>query len=465
MENCINCNKEYTIRGMKLHRKKCDEVYTLIKKKEEKESKKIKILFSHEKNLNIGNYLPDDCIKIIYEYLLLVDKNISYYQLYNDINNVSFVCKNFYINKPNIYYMKDKIIMEINEKICRSWSMNIYGLNNDDLEYLDYKIVSRGWNGTMHLFDIIDVKELAYKKYGTEYDYKKYLINKTNMKLLSKKEKDNIYKKRKDLYEQLFEKYNYKNNTFLDKTYEYYFDYIKKGVPRIITIEYDIKNNIDKNTLKNNLITELNKRNINFYETKEVLYYINKIQKYNIDIVIESLNNRMIKEEKYKKLNKDEYSLFAYKFINDSDKDINILINIINNIDLVRTYMDYDKNILIEALTDEKSINLYLDNIIEKWCNKYKEHDLETFDFIQKLDNNIQNKIKTKFLIFEEEKKKILNKKLLREKIINDFQNNFNNKNILFCLCDNQGSINCVDYLCKKCCNNINCKRHRKFSI
>ena len=73
MENCINCNKEYTIRGMKLHRRKCDEVYALIKKKEdekiEKENNKIKINFSYENKLSIGNYLPDECVKLIYEYL------------------------------------------------------------------------------------------------------------------------------------------------------------------------------------------------------------------------------------------------------------------------------------------------------------------------------------------------------------------------------------------------------------
>lgn len=30
MKNCINCNKQYTIRGMKLHHNKCDKVYILI---------------------------------------------------------------------------------------------------------------------------------------------------------------------------------------------------------------------------------------------------------------------------------------------------------------------------------------------------------------------------------------------------------------------------------------------------
>ena len=466
MENCINCNKQYTIRGMKLHRNKCDKVYILIKEKEElkkeKELKKIKIVYSHQKIFYIFNYLHDDCVKIIYQYLLLKDQNTSYYKLYNDINNVSFVCKNFYLNRPNIQYMKEKIYMEMNETICRAWSKDIYGLKDEELEYLDYKIVSRGWNYTMHLFNIIDVKELAYKKYGTEYDYRKYLDNKIMSKLLSKKEKDIIIKKRKDLYDNLFEKYDYKNNSYLHEVYEFYIDYIKKGFPTIITIEKEIKNSINKILLKNNLIIELIKRNINYFENNIVIYYINGNTKYSIDIVIESLNKRMIKQEKYKNLYKDEYSIIAYKYINDDNKDIDDLINLIHNLELIYEHMDYNKKINTKNLCDEKNIEDYLDNVIQKWCNINKNNDIQTFNFINELDHLYQKKIKNHFLIFEQEKEKILNKNLLREKIINNFKNGIKNKETLFCFCDNIGSFNCINYLCKKCCNNNNCKKHGK---
>ena len=63
MEKCINCNKEYKIRGIKLHRKKCDKIYFLKnnedKKYNKEDSQKIKNVLSYL-------YLPDDCIKIIY---------------------------------------------------------------------------------------------------------------------------------------------------------------------------------------------------------------------------------------------------------------------------------------------------------------------------------------------------------------------------------------------------------------
>ena len=259
MENCINCNKEYTIRGMKLHRRKCDSVYLEIKRKEEeakeKEEKKIKIVYSHHKNYNIGNYLPDDCVKIIYEFLTLHDQNISYRKLYYDIMNVAFVCKNFYINKPNITDIKNNILSELNETICKSWSMDIYRLTSDEMESLDYNIVRKGWNRTMHLFNIADVKDLAYKKYGTEFDYNNYLLRTLNMKLLSKKNKDIIYQKRKDIYNEMFEKYNYNNNNNIDLMYLYenYIDtYIKKSIPTIHSIEDEIKDILYKKDLKKN---------------------------------------------------------------------------------------------------------------------------------------------------------------------------------------------------------------------
>jgi len=234
MEKCINCNKEFKIRGIKLHRNKCDKLYILLRQKEqekkEKEDKKIKIVFSHDKQLNIGNYLPQECIKIIYDYLSLLDNHTTYFKLYNNINNVSLISKNFYFAKPNINYMKEKIKIEIKEKICRSWSIKNYGLTSTDLENLDYKIISRGMYGKIHAFNIIDIKEFAYIKYGTEYDYKNYLHKKKIMNTLSINEKNIIYEKRRNIYEKVFEKYETQNNSFIDNLYEYYQDYIKNGL-------------------------------------------------------------------------------------------------------------------------------------------------------------------------------------------------------------------------------------------
>jgi hypothetical protein len=103
MEKCNNCLKKYKSRGINIHKRKCDPIYLLIKKKEE--DNKIIISCSNY-HISLLNNLPDDCVKIIYEFLLLQDKHTSYFKLYQDINNISFYCKNFYTNKPNMKFIK-----------------------------------------------------------------------------------------------------------------------------------------------------------------------------------------------------------------------------------------------------------------------------------------------------------------------------------------------------------------------
>jgi hypothetical protein len=201
-------------------------------------------------------------------------------------------------------------------------------LTDDELETLNYKISKRYSGGCYHLFNIVDVKDLAYKKYGMVYDYEKYLLNKSYIKLLTKKEKDKIYKERENVYEQLFIKYDYKKNIYLQEIYNEYINYSKNGFPRISVIE-------NKIILKKELIEKLNEKNIDYFETKEVLHYINNIKNYNIDIAIKSLSERMINEKKYKDLYKPEYDILAYKFINNNI-NMDILFSIIKNIDIIK---------------------------------------------------------------------------------------------------------------------------------
>jgi len=469
MEKCINCLKEYTIRGIKLHRNKCDKIYLLLKLKEdekkEKEANRIKIVFSHKNNFSLANYIPDDCIKIIYDFLMLKDNNISYYKLYEYINNISFVCKNFYLNRPDIKYMKENIKLEMNEKICRSWSIDRYGLTNDELDILEYKIVSRRYGMTVHLFNIVEIQNLAYTKYGTEYDYKQYLVNKKYMKSLPKKEKDIIFKNRKISYDILFNKYNYKNNYFLEKVYEYNFkDYVKKNVPRISTIEDIIIENMDKIILKNNLIDAINKLNIEYFETDEVLNYIHKVSNCNIDKAVLSLQKRVKKEIEYNQYlesnnyNKNQYNLLAYTFINDSNKNIDSLFLKINNCELIKKYID--EKFCIKNNYNEISIDNYICDVINKWCNNNKKNIIEDFEFIKYFDNNIQMIIKKKFNIFLQEKNIILNKQLERDNIINRYKTKNKYSNNLFCFCNSIASIKCADFLCRNCCKNKECNKH-----
>jgi hypothetical protein len=291
------------------------------------------------------------------------------------------------------------------------------------------------------------------------------------MKFRSKKEKDTIYKNRKNIYEELFIKYDYLKKDYLNEIYLlYYNNYIKKGIPRIDIIEDEIKFYIKKITLKDDLLYELNKRNIDYYETKEVSYYLHRFNKkyslalflfgindkYNIEYAIESLNKRMIKENIYKSLNKFEYNTLAYKYINDSDKDINDFIKIINTLEIIKKYIENDLDLVKICDNNINVINFIIDNIIKKWCDVNKNNNIESFDFIKNLDNVYQTKIKKCFLMFEEIKQTELKKKIIRENTKKSIKYN----NDLLCSCNNIASIKCINFLCKCCCNSIDCKRH-----
>jgi len=454
MDKCIGCNKEYTKRGIKLHHKKCKDFLKNINIKSIEETK---IILKNKIDSKSNNFLLDDCIKNIYEFIFMpnkyIDKNITYYNLYRDLCNISFVCKNFYLNCPSIHFMKDEINLEIKEKICRSKS-KIYGLTDEELDTLDYKISKRHMGGCYHLFNIIDIKNKAYMKYGTNYDYEKYLIKKQYIKSLTKKERDFIYEKNKNTYDNLFIKYDYINNQYLKNIYDENIDSIKNFYPNIEIIEKKIK-------LKINLVNELKKNNIDYFETKEVIYYINDINdkdKYDIYDAIKSLNNRIIKEKKYKEINKN-YDLLAYKFIDDNDKDINDLFSIINNVEIIKK--NIDENICISHMNDIDKINIYIDNIVCSWFNKNKSK-LENSTFIEYFDNKLQEKIKNIHIEYLKEKEKKINDIILRNKIIDDLKNGIKiKKNIkLKCKCNNTASYKCIDYLCRKCCNNYNCYIH-----
>lgn len=453
MENCINCNKEYTIRGMKIHLNKCNLIYHEIRKKE-KEANKIKIVFTYKNNLTLGNYLPDDCVKIIYEYLLLIDNHTPYLRLYNEINNISFTCKNFYINKPDMKLISKNINLEKNETICRSWCKNLYGLNEDDLINIHYNIVHKYHGYTMHLFNIIDIKECAYKKYGTEYDYKKYIINKDLLKSMTKKEKDKIYENRKKEYDILFQTYNYPKNCFLENLYNEYVDYIKKKTPTLLTIENSIQKKLFEEKRSKILKNYIKLLNISYYKTEEACTYI--YNNNNLYLAIESIKERSLKEENYNMFinefnyNKKEYDLYAYEYINNKIKDdIKYLFEIINGVELCKKYI-YSKTDIINIKTPEEIQN-YLFKIVDIYCDKDKYENIKNIFF-----DGLSDKIKLRMQnIFYG------NKSLNERDILID---NYKMKKIpilnIKCLCNNIGSASCVNFLCKKCCIDMNCKRH-----
>jgi hypothetical protein len=235
MENCNNCNKVFGKRGLKIHKRTCDIYYQKLAYEKENQEKKE---YELKKIRSTDNYLPDDIIRIIYEYLMILnDKHISLLSVYRDICNLSYVSKKFFINIPSLSILKNNVYTEMNESICRKWSYDIYGLNEEDLALLNYNIVKKYNSYKIHLFNLVEIKNAAYKKYGSEYDYKVFLFNKMRIKHLNKKEKELIYEDRKVKYDHLFDKYGLKES---DIYYRYYY-FVKKNFPTLETIEKYIK--------------------------------------------------------------------------------------------------------------------------------------------------------------------------------------------------------------------------------
>ena len=74
--------------------------------------------------------LPDDCLRIIYDFLTHKDKHMTYYKYYNDILNIRLTCKKFYFGIPfNYTSAKNNLLEECNERICKSWCKDIYNLD------------------------------------------------------------------------------------------------------------------------------------------------------------------------------------------------------------------------------------------------------------------------------------------------------------------------------------------------
>jgi len=82
VENCVYCQKEYTKRGMKRHTNKCSKNTTNAATSDNKQ--RFSILA-----------LPDDCLKIIKEYLMYKEKYVTYKRLFLTHLNYALTCKVF----------------------------------------------------------------------------------------------------------------------------------------------------------------------------------------------------------------------------------------------------------------------------------------------------------------------------------------------------------------------------------
>jgi hypothetical protein len=494
-QNCQNCNKIFKIRGIKLHLRKCPSIQknsefpnsdiqnseikiSDIQDSEIQDSEnlvKYKDLYKHisaedaalikdiQKNIkkkygvNYDTYyvyqkmdlVPDDCIKVIFDFLMLKDHHTTYYRLYSGINDLSLSCKKFYINRPNLLNAKQNLLEENDERICKSWCKDMYDLTEDDLSDIPYNV--KRWIYTVYLYRLTNIKNKSFEKHGTEFEYKKYKIRRLTYKYSTPKQKIEIQKKNKAKYDELFD--NYKKQGFdLLNIYDEYSTYIKKECPRLLYIEKNIIKYICEKDRHKRLNNILKSENIEFYNTNEVKLYLSSdpdIQigyqlsdnlpqtKYTLENAVISIKDYhdRIKQLKDANIDIDKYSKICNFYIIEKSETFINVCNLIGRIDFFVKYLKF-------RYTEYTNIKFYeylLNDHLTDWCKKHPT--LDNITFLDVISADILNKIID-----------IQNKNLLVKTT-----NRSNHK----CDCGGPFAVKCINQKCGNCCHDDKCPRHR----
>ena len=472
MQECKNCHKSYTLRGLGLHLKKCDIVYKELREIKKAQMKELELLKTDKLVITIVNNtqfidtIPPDCIKEIYKYLFMrekKDKYISYFDYYTDILNMSLVCKQFYLAKPVLTDEdKEKLEKENEETICKTWCKNIYHLTDEDISDLKFE---RRYNNyaryEVHLYNLKDIINIAFEKYGYEFQYLAYKKKMDDYKLLDKKEKKIIDAQRKNDYDQLFNKYTDQTDIY----HKYLKSYTKKEMPRLINIEKEIKKNLLKIDKRDKLIESVKKDNLNYFETNVVIDYLDgRVSFEDSYHSIANKNSRadVLKEElTVLNINFDDYSNLSQEYLSCMD-DNNVtickkeLLEKINKIEFFRKYMNCNDKILpILDLYDSdimKKITMTVEPFLHNWCIDNKDTVLTKLEFYDKIPISILEIIKYK-----------INNIKRREIVLiqNNIKHGLNVLNPNY-KCSHTPSSSCMMNSCRHCCTMKECHNHKK---
>lgn len=176
MENCIYCDKIFTKRGVKRHTNKCNK----------KSPTPIKNNKSY--NSNAIFVLPDDCLRIIQEFLLCNEMYNTHKRFFSIHLNYALSCKIFY----SIFLLDSKKYQllyneEINTKIDRRKSSYMYGLTDNDLDIIYGNKKHRQIRQRDKIYQLDKIMDFSCNKYGS---YNNYIDEKNRIELEKKKQKE-----------------------------------------------------------------------------------------------------------------------------------------------------------------------------------------------------------------------------------------------------------------------------------
>lgn len=382
MDKCIFCNKEYTIRGIKLHINKCKLKNYNVKLELSQiiESKKVNSLF---------NKLPDELIIYIKSFIIYKDDFCSYKRYCNNLFNLSNVSKQFnkiILQDENIYNLKKGYINEYDTVLCKTSVLEKYDLTQNNVENdIKYKLVKNPYYrnaSPMKMYHLSDILDFFYNKYHTKKNYERIMDIEMNKKN-ENNDKNNIMKdKRKINYNSLFEKHNLINDISIYNLY--YDDYVKKGSPGIKNIENNILIYKEK-ILRNNLLK--NKLQSNNYENTDISNkYLNSID----NISLEDAYNS-IRELKFRKQN-------IKVVFTENNIDYNSNINLHNEGVMMNNYIyknNIDINEVVKFIVDKiERKQLLIDKLKQNGLKLRNDSELCS-KYINNNDNSLEYVVNT----------------------------------------------------------------------
>ena len=169
---CIFCLKLFTSKGIKKHKNICKVHKITINSNIDKNDINISFqenIIVNNKN-NYFNIIPDDCIKIIFDFYNDDGPFITSKRLHRNLYYVALTCKrlfSIFYPKYNLYhsYMK-----EIKNKIFFRDVIKKYHLTYQDVKDINCEIITQE-RRTLKLYKKVDILDLCLEKYGSYKDF------------------------------------------------------------------------------------------------------------------------------------------------------------------------------------------------------------------------------------------------------------------------------------------------------
>lgn len=254
---CNFCLKLFTSKSIKKHKNIC-KVYKITKNTNNTNNKtklnnnKNNIKLSFEQN-NIKNNkndyfnnIPEDCIKIIFDFYKDDNPFITSKRLHRNLYYVAITCKRLYQIFYPKYDLNNSYLKEVKNKIFFKDVIKNYHLNYQDVKDIKHEIIHRE-NRTLKLYKKVDILDICLVKYGSYINFLNIIQSKNETY------KHSFYwmcNDRKEKYDYLFNKYNLKNSNLYDR----YLSYIHFTIPNLNKIEKIL---INENNSKNKIIDEI----------------------------------------------------------------------------------------------------------------------------------------------------------------------------------------------------------------